>query len=164
MKLPVTSLLGPLVAEHRTRGPEPLLLVVQQSVLDCGTDESGRRLGSQAQPVAATVLEAVHLLLDDVGVLADRAVEELGVLEERYAHFAVTVVGEKPARRSLDPLPVRQLVREQVVHTANGLEFAFHGLVSRHPPCDRCGGSYGEDREGRDPPPAQARPSDWGAV
>ena len=51
-----------------------------------------RRLGPEAQPVAAAVVEGVHLLLDDVGVLADRALEELRMLDERHAHLAVSVV------------------------------------------------------------------------
>ncbi len=101
---------------------------MQEAVLDRGADESRRRLGPEAQAVATAVLETVHFLLDDVGVLADRPLEQLGTLDHRHAHFAVAVVGEQFARGGLDPLPVRQLVGEQVVHPADGLELLRHGV------------------------------------
>ena len=85
VELAVAPLLRPLVAEHRPASPQPLLLVVQQPVLDGRAHQPGGRLGPQAQAVAAAVVEGVHLLLDDVGVLADRALEELRALDERHA-------------------------------------------------------------------------------
>ena len=48
---------------------------------------SGRRVSA----VAAAILEAVHLLGDDVGGLADRAGEDLGRLEHRHLDPAEAV-------------------------------------------------------------------------
>jgi hypothetical protein len=73
MKLAIAPLLRALVAKHRAEIPQPRRLPVQQAMLDAGAHDAGGAFGPQAQAVAAEILEGVHLLLDDVGDLADRA-------------------------------------------------------------------------------------------
>ena len=72
MELAVASLLRPLVAEHRAAVPQPLRAVVEQVVLDRRAHARRRAFGAQRQAFAVQrVDEGVHLLLDDVGRLAD---------------------------------------------------------------------------------------------
>src|SRR5690606_41707450 len=59
--------------------------IVQQAVAETRTDDARGRFRPQRDAVAAAILERVHLLLDDVGQLADRAAEELRALENRNA-------------------------------------------------------------------------------
>jgi hypothetical protein len=56
---------------------------------------------------AAAINEGVHLLLDDVGVLADGAAEELRPLEQRQADLAVAVRGQRVAQNRFELLPAR---------------------------------------------------------
>src|SRR5690606_37635179 len=129
VELAVATLLRPLVTEHRAHAPDLLALVVQQAVGDAGAHDAGGGLGTQRERVAAAVLERVHLLLDDVGHLADGALEELGALEQRQADLAVAVLGERLARDALARLPRRRVVRQDVVHATHGLEGFAHGPV-----------------------------------
>ena len=48
--------------------------------------------------LAAAVGEGVHLLRNDVGVLADRAGEHLGEFEDRRRHLAIAVESRHIAR------------------------------------------------------------------
>ena len=52
VKLAITSLLGPLVAEHGPDVPHPAFLIVEQAVFDAGAHATGRALGAQGQAVA----------------------------------------------------------------------------------------------------------------
>src|SRR6185369_14737703 len=76
VELPVAPLLRALAAEHRA-DEEPLLHALDvAAVLDVRAHEARRRLGAQREPLLALVLPLVHLLLDDVGRLADAAREQ----------------------------------------------------------------------------------------
>src|SRR5437763_7560221 len=58
MKLPVPSLLRPLVPEHRAGEPYTLRTLIQQIVFDCRAHDAGGGLGAQRQTVAVqSVLE-----------------------------------------------------------------------------------------------------------
>src|SRR5690606_29224210 len=54
---------------------------------------------------SASVLEGVHLLAHDVGVLADGAGEELGLLEDGGVDGVESVAGEDLPARGQDALP-----------------------------------------------------------
>src|SRR5690606_34079626 len=82
MKLAKTSSLRLLVAKHRTRAPDALLLIVQEAVRDHRAHDAGSRLRTQRQRVATRILEREHLLLHDVRELADRAFEKRRVLDD----------------------------------------------------------------------------------
>jgi hypothetical protein len=60
---------------------------------------SGGKFGPERQAVAATVLEAVHLLGDDIGGLTDRAGEDLGRFEHRHLDPAEAVEAPDPVER-----------------------------------------------------------------
>ena len=127
MKLPVAALLRPLVAEHRPRGPYALRPLVGQVVLDGGADDAGGRLGTQRQALAVQlVLERVHLMLDDVGRIADAANEQRGGLDDRQAYVAVAVLAEDVACGVVEEFPRRRLVGQHVVHSADGLQRCDH--------------------------------------
>src|SRR5439155_25158185 len=98
MELPVPPRLRTLVPEHRPHrvdldrlGPDV------EPVLDVGPHERGRRLWTERQRLAATVIEGVHLLRDDVGLVADAPREQLRPLEERHPDLLVAVRLEGPA-------------------------------------------------------------------
>jgi len=124
VKLAVTSFLRLLVAEHGTRGPELLPLVVQEPVRYPCAHHARGGFRPQRQALAVAVLEGIHLLLDDVGHLADRTAEELGVLDDRQADLAVAVVLDEVAHGVLEIAPGGGILREHVVHAAYG--FRFH--------------------------------------
>ena len=91
VKLPVTALLRLLVAEHRARGPEFLLLVMQQAVGHTRPGNARGRFRPERQTFAIAILKRIHLFLDDIGYLADRTPEEFRVLEYGQSNFGVTV-------------------------------------------------------------------------
>ncbi|MNC35159.1 hypothetical protein D3C75_836320 [compost metagenome] len=92
VELAVAALLRALVAEHRADVPQLLwLAAADQAVLLHRAHAGGGAFRAQGQRVAVAVVEGVHLLLDDVGDLADRALEQLGELDDRHADLPVAV-------------------------------------------------------------------------
>ena len=63
----------------------PCAFLGDEGVLDGGADHAGGAFGAEGDRSAAAVVEGVHLLIDDVAGLADAAVKQLGVLEDRGA-------------------------------------------------------------------------------
>ena len=123
MELPVAAGLRALVPEHRSHRVQPdgLRLDVE-SMLDIGAQHARRRLGPKRERIPAPVLERVHLLLDDVRLVADPSREQLGALEEGHADLAIAIRFEDPAGRRLDTLPARSLRGQDVADAANGLD------------------------------------------
>ena len=116
-----------LVAECRAPPPElHRLRELVHAVLDVGAADRRRRLGPQRDRAAAEVVEGEHLLADDVGRLADRALEELGVLEDRGLDAAVAGAGEDGGRGRVDPRSPHGLGRQYVERPLRGLEAAGH--------------------------------------
>ena len=91
MELAVTAFLWALVTEHRSLVPEPLGLVMQQSVLHGGAYAAGSAFRAQGQAVAVAILKGVHLLLDNVGDLADGAREQRGLLDDGRADLGIAI-------------------------------------------------------------------------
>ena len=106
--LAVTALLRRRVAVHR-RDREQLLglRLAMKPVLDVGAHDRRGSLRAERQRPAPTVLERVHLLLDDVGAGARRAREQLGVLEDRRLDAPVAVERAETLDLACDPLPDR---------------------------------------------------------
>ena len=78
-ELPVPPVLHPLVAEHRPEVVQAQRVgAVAEAVLDPRPGHAGGPFGPQRERAALAVGEGVHLLVDDVGGLADRAHEQLG--------------------------------------------------------------------------------------
>eukprot|EP00611_Tribonema_gayanum_P012703 TRINITY_DN2336_c0_g1_i3.p1 TRINITY_DN2336_c0_g1~~TRINITY_DN2336_c0_g1_i3.p1 ORF type:complete len:704 (-),score=109.00 TRINITY_DN2336_c0_g1_i3:16-2127(-) len=122
MELPIAAGLRALVAEHRAGAPDALLLVEQDAVLDAGANHASGQLRAQRQRFAAAILEGIHLLFDDIGHFADRALEQLGALDHRQPQFAVAVSGKHLRGDGMDVLPGRGIGRQDIVHAANGLD------------------------------------------
>jgi hypothetical protein len=91
-------------------------------VLDVGAADRRRRLGPEREAASALVLEGVHLLLHDVGALARRPLEELGVLEDGRPDPAVAVGGRNGVDLVGDLAPERRIGREDVVRAARPLD------------------------------------------
>jgi hypothetical protein len=107
-ELPVAAFLGPLLAEGGPEVPHlPEVLLREEPLLDQRPDRPGRQLGPQrvGALLVVRIAEGEHLLLDDVGRLAARLVEERGVLEDRRADLLVAESRERLARGLLQPVP-----------------------------------------------------------
>jgi hypothetical protein len=77
VELAITAALRTLVAEHRAHVPQTLRTVVQHVVLDRSAHDARGIFRAHRQIFAVQrVGKAVHLLLDDVGHLADTAHEQ----------------------------------------------------------------------------------------
>ena len=127
IKLPVATLLRPLVPEHRTQAPELVARAAQQAVGDCRPGNAGGRLGAQRQAVAAEVLEGIHLLFDDIGVFADRALEQLRMLDDGHPHLFVAIGLEHRATNALEMLPGTDFGGQHVIHAAHRLDLLAQG-------------------------------------
>ena len=125
-ELPVAAGLRRLVAEHRPQTPQLVALAAQQAVGNQRAHDAGGGLGAQREAVATAVGEGIHLLADHVGVLADGALEELGVFHHRHANLFVAVRAEQLARARFEVLPGADLGGQHVVHSADGLDLLRH--------------------------------------
>jgi hypothetical protein len=148
VELALAALLRALVAEHGARGPHPHRPVVEEVVLDRRAHDAGRRFRPERQALPVAILENVHLLLDDVGDLADAAHEERRGLDERRADAAIPVLPEDRTARVLEHLPKRRGVRQDVFHAADRLEFLLHEFAARMGMEARGAGGEGEEAPG----------------
>ena len=104
VELAVAARLRALVAEERPEvGELHRLRQLLHAVLDVGAADRRRALGPQGEAAPALVLEGEHLLADDVGGVADAALEQLGVLEAGRGDRLVAGAGEDRRRGALDP-------------------------------------------------------------
>src|SRR6266540_1210078 len=103
MELPVTAGLRALVPKHRAHRVEPNRFgLYLESMLDIGAQHARRGLGTKRERIPTPVLECVHLLLDDIRLVADSPRKQLGALEQRHADLPIAVGLEDPACRPLD--------------------------------------------------------------
>ena len=86
-------------------------------MLEVGAHDAGRTLGPQHEVVAAAVLEAVDLLVDDVRAFGAGPQEDAGVLEHRRLDLGRSRRFGDARRRIPQPAPVG-LVRGQDVRNA----------------------------------------------
>ena len=93
VELAQAALLRALVAEHRSGVEDLDRDLLQHAAGDEGAGDSRGAFRPQRDVVAAAILEAVHLLGDDVGGVAKRALEDLGELEDggRYLEEPVAL-------------------------------------------------------------------------
>src|SRR5690554_3286508 len=130
MKLAVTPFLGTFVPEHRPPVPETLLLVIEQTVLIGGAHTAGGAFGAQTQVITITVGEAVHLFLDNVCHFANRALEQLGMLENGETDLAITIRLDNVLDDLFEVLPDGGLVGKKIVHPPNGLNLTHNSVFS----------------------------------
>ena len=127
MELSIACFLWFLMAKHRATAPELLLLVVKQPVTQSSPDNSSGGLRAQRQAVAITIIESVHLLLNDIGRLTDRAPIEFGSLQHGDPDTMVPVGIENGRRGRFHSHPTGILLRQDVIHSADGLDPIHHG-------------------------------------
>jgi hypothetical protein len=105
-ELAVAPLLWPLAPEHRADVVEflharPLI----EPVLDIGADHRRRIFRPQRKRRPVAVLEGIHFLAHDIGIRAHAAREELRLLKDRRANFAVAIRAKHGPRRGFDAIP-----------------------------------------------------------
>ena len=66
---------------------------------------TGCALWSKTQIIAIAIVKAVHLFFDNVGDLADRALEQLCLLEHRKPNLLITKPINDPVKRGFERLP-----------------------------------------------------------
>ena len=113
--LAVTPLLGPLVAEERRHVPG--LPGRHRVVLHEGPGDRGGSFGAQGHELAVAVREDVHLLADDLALLADAAVEDRLVFDDRGEGQAVAGTLDQGGEADDGVLPADRLGPQDVVHT-----------------------------------------------
>jgi hypothetical protein len=72
--------------------------------------------------ILALIDEAEHFLLDDIGEIADRALEQLRLLDHRHSEFLIPVTGKDFSRDLFQMLPRRGLRRQHIVNASQGLD------------------------------------------
>ena len=129
VELTVASRLRPLAPEHRAHAPHAQAPLAQQAVRDHRARDPRGRLGTQSDVILALIDEAEHLLLDDVGEVADRALEQLRLLDDGYAEFLVAVACEHLACDPLQVLPGRDVRGQDVVNATQRLDDLGQGKL-----------------------------------
>ena len=123
VELPESPRLRPLVAKPRAQVEETReVAAAPHVVLDERARDRRRPLGPQRQAASLAIGERVHLLLHDVGRLADGAREERRVLEERSANLLVAEALHDGADDRLEPLPHARVLGKDVVRPLRRLE------------------------------------------
>ena len=105
LELAITPFLRTFMPKHGALIPKPLLLVIEQSMLIGGSYATRSALRSKTQIVAIAIVKAVHLFFDNVGDLADRALEQLCLLEHRKPNLLITKTINDPVKRGFERLP-----------------------------------------------------------
>ena len=128
-ELPVAPGLRALVAEEARQVPELHRLgQLVHAVLDVGAADRRGALRPQRERAPAAVLERVHLLLDDVGGLADAAREQLGPLERRASRCGRSPPARgSPRASSSSGAPPARLLGQHVERPPRGLDLLRHG-------------------------------------
>ena len=130
VELAVAPTLRTLVPEHGPHVIEALAAVVKQRMLQGSAHHAGGVLRPQCQLLTVeAVLEGIHLLLDDVGDLAQTPHEQRSGFNDGRAQIAVAVAAHQSPQGFFQPLPVRGRGRDDVVHAFDGAQFLSHGVV-----------------------------------
>src|ERR1700736_5743810 len=104
MELAIAAGLRPLAPEHRSHAPHPQPVFPQQPVRYHGPHDARGGLRAQCDVIFTLVDEAEHFLFDDIGEIADGTIEQLSLLDDRYAKFFVPVTREYFARDAFQML------------------------------------------------------------
>src|SRR3989344_8912037 len=128
MELALAPRLRPLVAKHRAKIIDlEEIIGGDQIIFQAGPYDRSRRLGAQGQTPPLAVGKCVHLFLDDIGRIADRAGEDIGRFKDRRADLAVVKKSESLAAGIFDKLPERGIVRQNILCPSR--HRVFHGLI-----------------------------------
>src|SRR6202044_4182834 len=102
MKLTIAAGLRPFAPEHRPHAPDAQAPFAQHPVGNDRANDAGGGFRTQGDVILALIDEAEHLLLDDIGKIADQALEQLRLLDHGDAEFLVTVCREYLSRDALE--------------------------------------------------------------
>ncbi len=106
IKLPVSSLLGPLPAEHGTDGVKFLDRIRGiQSMLNVGPHNRSRGFRTQGNQIPFAIRKGVHLLFDNVRIFTDAAGKELGTLHNGDADLFEAEILQKLTGNFFNCLP-----------------------------------------------------------
>ena len=131
MKLPEPPLLRTLVPEHGTDAVKFLHRVgLIGLVLDVGPHHRGSGLGPQGEASTFDIVEGVHLLGYDVGLLPNAAAEEFGLLKNWGPDLLKAKVLEYASRLGLDPSPDACLFRKNVSESFDAGNFQWLYILS----------------------------------
>jgi hypothetical protein len=128
----ISTGLRPVVAEH-LGGRRDLhrLRPGLEAMLDVGADDARGRLGPERPPLAVLLArrEQEELLLDDVGDLADAALEDRDLLEQRGRDRVVAVALGKLGAEALEAQERDAILREQVARAPRGAKSGHRAEV-----------------------------------
>ena len=122
VELAIAALLRPLITEHRTTDPEPLYLVVEHTVFNTRAHHAGSRFRAQGEFLTVAIVKGIHLFFDDVSPGTDAPAEQRRVFHNRYANLLVTISAQDRPYLLFQVLPHWCLLRQNIIHTANGLK------------------------------------------
>src|SRR6516225_1522647 len=133
VKLAEPAFLRSLIAEHWAAVEEFEGQALGEAVGDYRANHPGSVFWPQRDFLTAAVVEGVHLLRYDVGVLADRSRENLGELENRRRHFGEAVeFGRTPRGLDHPAVPPRHLGKK-ILSTADRLQGTHARSPDRSP-------------------------------
>jgi len=107
-------------------------------VLDGGTHYGGSALRPQGATALAAIEKGVHLLAHHIGGLTDATGKQLGGLQQRRADLADGSPLEVAAGGGLNVLPQADLLRQQIHHAAQALQFLHRGAIAGASLQSRC--------------------------
>lgn len=112
--------LGPLISEDRSEVEQPYWLrKVVHAVLNVGPADGRRTLRAQSDFVTTTVIEGVHLFLNNVCLLTNAVEEQTCIFKNWGIYTLVSVKLAYPAGFLSDPLP-EALLRWQDIFGSSG--------------------------------------------
>ena len=99
--------------------------LIEQAVLEDGADGAGRALGAEREG-ALLREDGIHLLLHDIGRLADAAGEKAGLFKGRDADLGEAVLLRRAAQERLEHRPALAVGRKDVLRPVGALD-DLHG-------------------------------------
>ena len=91
MKLPLPTLLGPLVTKHGALVPQ-LLYRLLKIVLNNGPHTPRRALRAQRKTLIIAICKGIHLFFYDISDLTDRARKQLGSFNDGQANLLIAIL------------------------------------------------------------------------
>jgi hypothetical protein len=133
VELALAALLRPLVAEHRPGIEEFQRHVLGEAERRHRARDAGGVLRPQHDVLPALVGEGVHLLGDDVGRVAEAALEDVDELEDRRDDLREAVERSGGARRLRHLAVAAHVLAENVVRAPDGLKRWHEPLRGNRP-------------------------------
>ena len=126
MVLSIPTCLGTVVSEHRRDVEDSYRLrQVVHPVFYVGAANRRGAFGTQSQRFAAEIIERVHLLLDDVGLIPNAAAEKRGVFKDWRVDLLVSELARGLDRGGADRVPENLILRQDVCDAARCLEISL---------------------------------------